>query len=45
VDERSIDGSVKGFREHAGWLNLEKVGVPEFEKYKDYSFVLYRIKR
>jgi len=45
VDEKTIDKSVKGFGEYSGSLNLEKIRIPEFEKYKEYSFVLYRIRK
>ena len=45
IDEQTIDESVKGFKDHAGSLHLEKINIPEFEKYKEYSFVLYRIKK
>ncbi len=45
VDERTIGESITGFKENISSMNLEKINIPEFAEYKEYSFVLYRIKR
>lgn len=45
VDDRTIESSVRGFKAHTGTMHLERVPVPEFDKFRDYSFVLYRICR
>ncbi len=45
VDERTIDECVRGFRDHAADLGLERVDLPEFRDYKEYSFAVYRIRR
>lgn len=44
VDERSIDEWVKGFTSHTVDLGLERVDLPEFRDYKEYSFAVYRIR-
>ena len=45
VDERTIENSVGGFKSHAETMNLERLNVPEFQNYKEYSFAVYRIKK
>jgi len=44
VDERTIDEWVKGFSGHRTGLGLERVDLPEFKNYKEYSFAVYRIR-
>ncbi len=45
VDERSIEGAVKGFKDHKDAMNLEKLDLPDFQDYSEYSFVVYRIRK
>lgn len=45
VDERSIDESVRGFSSHTEALGLERIDLPVFRDYKEYSFTLYRIRK
>jgi len=45
VDERTIEESIRGFRSHIDDIGLERVDIPEFMTYKEYSFAVYRIRR
>ncbi|NLT23744.1 MAG: glycosyltransferase family 39 protein [Syntrophorhabdus sp.] len=45
VDDRTIETSVRGFKAHTKAMHLERVGIPELEDFREYSFVLYRICR
>ncbi len=44
VDERTIDECVKGFTSHTADLGIDRVDLPEFRNYKEYSFAVYRIR-
>jgi len=43
VDERTIENAVKGFKGNTDAMNLEKVDLPGFNDYREYSFAVYRI--
>jgi hypothetical protein len=45
VDERTIEEAVKGFKNHTMELNLERVDIPPFRDYKEYTFAVYRIRK
>lgn len=45
VDERTIEDSVKGFKTHTNAINLERIEIPQFQGYREYSFVVYRIRK
>ena len=44
VDERTIETTLKGYREGFKSFNLEKVDLPEFNTYKEYSFQVLKTK-
>lgn len=45
VDERTIDGNIKGFMENLKEFNLEKVDLPELDTYKEYSFAVFKVEQ
>jgi hypothetical protein len=44
VDARTINSSVNGFKKSLRSRDLEKIDLPEFDTYKEYSIDVYRIK-
>lgn len=42
VDERTVDGTIKGFKDNLKRFNIEKMVLPEFETYKEYSIVVFK---
>lgn len=44
VDEMSIESMIKDYKDNLDRLNLEKVNIPEFNTYKEYSFKVLKVK-
>lgn len=42
VDERTIDGTIKGFKDNLKRFNIEKMDLPGLDTYKEYSIVVFK---
>ena len=42
VDERTVDGTIKGFKDNLKSFNIEKMNLPELDTYKEYSIVVFK---
>ena len=44
VDEKTIEGTIKGFKDHLRTFNLERVDLPELNTYREYSIAVFVVK-
>ncbi len=44
VDERTIEGTIKGFKDNLKVFNMEKIDLPELNTYKEYSIAVFKTK-
>ncbi|MBP7527844.1 MAG: glycosyltransferase family 39 protein [Syntrophorhabdaceae bacterium] len=44
VDEKTVEGTIKGFKDHLRTFNLERIELPEFNMYREYSIAVFKTK-
>lgn len=45
IDARTIGRSVADFQDNIAKMDLERIEIPEFDNYKEYSFIVFRVKK
>ncbi|MEN6318159.1 MAG: glycosyltransferase family 39 protein [Syntrophaceae bacterium] len=44
VDEKTVEDTIKGFKDHLRTFNLERIELPELNTYREYSIAVFAVK-